>query len=101
MVRNTMCAVRVLSLIFGSCVLMTGCSRTSDAEVPLARGAERPADDHPTYSLGYTSHRTDLPGYYANQVTSRAFVVKGDGSGATELAPELVTKPHQHTGFGG
>ena len=71
------------------------------APLPPAWGADRPADERPSYSIGYTTHRTDLPGYSVNQVTSRAFVVKGDGSGQAELAPELASKPHQYTGFAG
>ncbi len=58
-------------------------------------------DKPPDLLIGYTRHRTDLQGYYPNRVTSRAFVVKGDGSGTTELAPELASKPHQFTQFAG
>jgi Tol biopolymer transport system component len=68
---------------------------------PLASAAGKPADKRADYWIGYTSGRTDLQGYYPNQDTNRAFVVRGDGSGATELAPELVSKPHQRTAFAG
>lgn len=59
------------------------------------------ADERPAYMIGYTVQRTDLTGYYPNRSTGRAYVIHGDGSGATELAPELVTKPHQFTQFAG
>src|SRR5262245_20773762 len=71
------------------------------ALLPPAWGADPPRDERPGYSLGYTSHRTNLEGYFANRVTARAFVVKGDGSGTTELAPELASKSNQYTQFGG
>jgi hypothetical protein len=71
------------------------------ALAPPAVGADRPAHNRPDYSLGYTVHRTNLPGHWANRAAGRAFVIKGDGSGAKELAPELAKKPHQHTQFGG
>ncbi len=76
------------------------CSRSPNESRP-AWGTDGPADERPNYSLAYTVHRTDLPGNSLNRATSRAFVVKADGSGTTELAPDLVTKPHQSTQFGG
>ena len=73
--------------------------------LPLAAPAGKPGDKlagkRPDYWIGYTVHRTDLQGYYPNRVTRRAFVVKGDGSATAELAPELVSKPHQCTQFAG
>lgn len=81
--------------------LAAGLAALTLAMLPLAARAGKPADKRPDYSIGYTVHRTDLPGYFANRVTSRAFVVRGDGSGTTELAPELASKPHQYTQFGG
>jgi Tol biopolymer transport system component len=68
--------------------------------LPASRAGVQ-ADKRPDYAIGYTIHRTDLQGYWANRATSRAFMVNGDGSGTTELAPELRSKPHQHTQFGG
>ncbi len=69
--------------------------------LPLASRGDKPADERPAYMIGYTVQRTDLQGYYPNRSTGRAFVIRGDGSGATELAPELVSKPHQFTQFAG
>src|SRR5438876_11634290 len=68
--------------------------------LPLAARADQPADKRPDYAIGYTAHRTNLPGgQFANFSTKRAFVVEGDGSGTKELAKELVTKPNQHVQF--
>ena len=51
--------------------------------------------------IGYTEYRTNLPTRYANQVTSRACVVRADGTGRRELAPELVQKENSWTQFAG
>jgi TolB protein len=67
---------------------------------PAAR-AGKPADKRPDYSIGFTVQRTDLPGYFPNRVTARAFVVNGDGSGTKQLAPELAGKPNQYCQFAG
>ncbi|MCI0741815.1 MAG: hypothetical protein L0Y72_22505 [Gemmataceae bacterium] len=83
------------------CPLVAGLAALTLTMLPLTSRAGKPADKRPEYMIGYTVHRTDLPGYFPNRVTSQAFVVKGDGSGTTELAPELVTKPHQSTQLGG
>jgi Tol biopolymer transport system component len=68
---------------------------------PLAARAGKPADKRPGYAIGYTVQRTDLTGYFPNRVTGRAFVVKGDGTGARQLAPELTRKPNQYCQFAG
>src|SRR5262245_5116335 len=67
--------------------------------LPLDSRAGKPADKRPDYMIGYTVHRTDLEGYHANQVTMRAFMAHGDGSGVKELGKELVTKPNQYVSF--
>ena len=42
----------------------------------------RPAPERPAYLIGYTVQRTNLPGgQHVNQATSRAFLVKADGTG--------------------
>ncbi|MGY8688813.1 MAG: hypothetical protein ACKVHP_13900, partial [Verrucomicrobiales bacterium] len=52
--------------------------------------------------IGYTELRTDLPGgRHANTSTSRAFVVKLDGSGRRELAPHLAEAADTWTQFAG
>src|SRR5262249_46215909 len=61
-----------------------------------------PSPERPAYQIGYSAHRTDLPGgQFANFSTRRAFVVSGDGSGTRQLAPELTRKPNQHAQFAG
>ena len=51
--------------------------------------------------LGYTAYRTNRPTRHANMVTSRAWVVCADGSGARELAPELAAAENTWTQFAG
>lgn len=51
--------------------------------------------------IGYTEYRTNLPTRHANQVTSRACVVRADGRGRVELAPELCNEPNAWTQFAG
>ena len=50
-----------------------------------------PDDSPPDLLIGYTEHRTDLPGgRHANVKTRRAVVVKADGTGRRVLAEELT-----------
>lgn len=51
--------------------------------------------------IGYTAYRTSLPTRFANQVTSRAHIVRSDGSDRWELAGELITGPNMWTQFAG
>lgn len=51
--------------------------------------------------LGYTEYRTNLPTRFDNQVTSRACIVRRDGSDRNLLAQELITGPHTWTQFAG
>jgi hypothetical protein len=54
------------------------------------------------YRIGYTEHRTNLPGgRQANIATSRACLIKADGSGRRLLAEELCKKPGSFTQFAG
>jgi Tol biopolymer transport system component len=54
------------------------------------------------YHIGYTEHRTNLPGgRHANIATSRACIIKADGSGRRVLAEELCKKPGSFTQFAG
>jgi hypothetical protein len=71
------------------------------ALMPANVHAGGPAAERPAFQIGYTAHRTNLPGGQSvNRSTSRAYVVEGDGSGARELAPELRSKPNQWTQLG-
>jgi Tol biopolymer transport system component len=81
--------------------LAAGLAALTLAMLPVASPAGEPADKRPEYDIGYTSCRTDLQGYYPNQVTARAFVVRSDGSGTKQLAPELTRKPNQFAVFAG
>jgi Tol biopolymer transport system component len=52
--------------------------------------------------IGYTEHRTDLPGgRHANVVTMRALVVRADGTGRRVLAEELTAERYSWTQFAG
>ena len=58
------------------------------------------ADDSSRAWIGYTQMRTDLPGgRHANVRTSRAMVVKADGSGQRELGGELINDEDTWTQF--
>jgi hypothetical protein len=77
------------------------------ALLPAASLAGGPAaaadrDDTPPDTLiGYTEHRTDLPGgRHANVKTRRAVVVKADGTGRRVLAEELTREEGSWTEFG-
>jgi Tol biopolymer transport system component len=56
----------------------------------------------PDLLIGYSEHRTDLPGgRYVNDVTRRAVVVKADGTGRRVLAEELTREKNSWTEFRG
>src|SRR5262245_36671471 len=56
----------------------------------------------PDVLIGYTEHRTDLPGgRHANVKTRRAVVVKADGTGRRVLAEELTREADYSTQFAG
>ena len=62
----------------------------------------RADEGRPTGWIGYTEGRNDLPGgQFANWVTSRACVVRADGTRRRVLAAELTRKPHSWTQFAG
>ena len=59
-------------------------------------------DAKPTYWIGYTEGRNDLPnGQFANWVTNRACVVKADGTQRRIVAEQLTQQPHSWTQFAG
>src|SRR4051794_41702419 len=59
-------------------------------------------DSPPDLLIGYTEHRTDLPGgRHANVKTRRAVVVKADGTGRRVLAEELTREQGACTQFVG
>lgn len=56
----------------------------------------------PDLLIGFTQGRNDLPGgQFENWCTSRAHVVRADGTGDREVAAELAAKPHTWTLFRG
>jgi TolB protein len=58
--------------------------------------------DGPPFAIGYSRVRTNVPGSrYANAITMRAWLVKGDGTAGRELAAELIAKPGTYTQFAG
>src|SRR5262245_4696886 len=69
---------------------------------PAALFAADLDDTRPNLLIGYTEHRTDLPGgRHANVKTRRAVVVKADGTGRRVLAEELTREAGYSTQFVG
>lgn len=63
---------------------------------------DQPQTPKPSYWIGYTEHRNDLPeGQFANWRTSRAWLVQADGQGRRELASELKKDENTWTQFAG
>jgi Tol biopolymer transport system component len=79
--------------------LAAGLAALTQTMLPAAAPPGKPADKCVDYWIGYTAQRADLQGYFANRSTSSAFMVRGDGSGTKQLAPELASKPNQFTSF--
>ena len=69
------------------------------APLDNALGAEPQVADR---LIGYTELRTDLPGgRHANVRTSRAVVMRADGSGRRVLAEQIASEPDTWTQFAG
>src|SRR5262245_34060748 len=78
------------------------CTGAAAALGPAALFAADRDDTPPDRLIGYTEHRTDLPGgRYVNIVTMRAVVVKADGTGRRVLAEELTREKNYWTHFSG
>src|SRR5688572_16379579 len=79
--------------------------RTGAAAVTLGPAALFAADRDdppPDLLIGYSEHRTDLPGgRYVNEATRRAVVVKADGTGRRVLAEGLTREAGAFTQFVG
>jgi len=59
----------------------------------LALAQTQPAT--PSLLIGYTEYRTNLPGGRpANVMSRRAFVIRADGTGRREMAPQLTAEPN-------
>lgn len=71
-------------------ILLAGCATRGGIHGP-----------HVESLIGYTEYRTDLPTRYDNQITSRACIVRADGSGRRILVPDLSDEPHTWTQFAG
>jgi hypothetical protein len=68
------------------------------ALMPANVHAGEPAAERTAFQIGYTAHRTNLPGgQFVNRSTSRAYTIEGDGTGAKELAPEMRSKSNRCT----
>lgn len=76
---------------------------TTGAQIPLIAAIQAPSSTGwPDRLIGYSEFRTNLPGgRHANVRTMRAMVVKADGTGRRELAPDLVTTENTSTQFAG
>jgi TolB protein len=83
--------LRYLSLALVAAALSSGALRSGQQVEPL-----------PDLLIGYTEHRTDLPGgRHANVKTRRAVVVKADGTGRRVLAEGLTREVGSSTQFVG
>src|SRR4051812_831347 len=83
--------LRYLSLALVAAALPSGALRSGQQVEPL-----------PDLLVGYTEHRTDLPGgRHANVKTRRAVVVQADGTGRRVLAEELTREANYSTQFVG
>src|SRR5262249_45452558 len=77
-----------------SAALAALASAMEPAALFAAEGDGKPPD----LLIGYTEHRTDLPGgRHANVKTRRAVVVQADGTGRRVLAEELTREPGSWT----
>ena len=71
-------------------IVVTGCVTT------------RPTADRSRYLIGYSDKQCDDPrGQFYNWRTSRAFIVRADGTGRREIGASLITRPDSWTGVGG
>src|SRR5262249_39215608 len=81
---------------------LAGLALLARATLAVAAAAEPVPAAQPGHPVGYTAHRTNLPGgQFTNFTTARAFGVRGDGSGTGQLAPELTRKRNQYLQLAG
>jgi TolB protein len=69
-----------------------------------ASGCEtrRPAASRAKYLIGYTDQQCDDPrGQFYNSRTSRAMLVRADGTGRREIGASLITRSNSWTSFAG
>lgn len=58
--------------------------------------------DFPHHYIGYSEYRTNSAGgRFANQITTRACMVRADGTGYRRVAEELLQEPYAWTQFAG
>jgi hypothetical protein len=98
--------MHMASLVRASSPLLAACAAlaalAAAALEPAALFAAARGDTLPDALIGYTEHRTDLPGgRHANVKTRRAVVVKADGTGRRVLAEELTREAGSSTQFVG
>lgn len=71
-------------------IIATGCVTT------------RPMADRSRYLIGYSDKQCDDPrGQFYNWRTSRAFIVRADGTGRREIGASLITRSNSWTSFAG
>lgn len=88
-----LCGCRISLCVLLACCLLPVARQTGG--LAMARHASAPL-------IGYTELCTDMPGgRAANVFTMRAMVVRADGTGRREVAPQLVTNANSWTQFAG
>lgn len=89
---------RTLAPAFAACAAVAVLVAAVGPGTLVAAGTDEPPD----LLIGYTEHRTDLPGgRHANVKTRRAVIVKANGTGRRVLAEELTREAGWATQFVG
>ncbi len=91
-----MCRRVIARVLLTSCLLLAGwgLDRSSGSDVIPSELA--------SWMIGYSEHRTDLPGgRQANVRTNRAVVIRADGTGRRSLGEGLLSRPGSWTQFAG
>ena len=82
--------------------LGVGFAAAAESQRPRPMLSSHPAAELGVWSIGYTEHRTDLPGgRHVNVATGQACLIEADGSGRRLLAPDLDRAPDTWTQFAG
>ena len=83
-------------------VLLTSCLLLAGWGLDRSSGSDVIPPELVSWMIGYSEHRTDLPGgRQANVRTNRAVVIRADGTGRRSLGEGLLSRPGSWTQFAG